>query len=102
MLKYIIIFFIVLEFYLNDKLIKYQYLKYNDEWISDGKPTGFFWRPKEIPLFSGHFARNLRLSDWFFFTPEWIKNDRYALFLLWCNRLTAIPFLLILIWVIIE
>ena len=49
-----------------DKLVKSEYTLHHRSWIADGKPAGFFWRPKESDPFIGQFAR-LRLSfSWLF------------------------------------
>lgn len=80
-----------LNFYVIDRLFEYEFREYHDQWIVDGKPGGFFWNPKGTPFLSwSFFVRSSRLSSWFFVTPDWIKGDRYANFLMWLHRLLIV------------
>ena len=59
-----------------DRLVKAQHQLHRDSWISDGKPSGFFWRAKESDLILSQFAR-LKLSlVWLFHTPSWAVDSR--------------------------
>ena len=60
-----------------DRLLKYQYENYYEAWLEDGRPDGFFFKPKEGSIFNTIFI-----------TPdpsekkgEWIDGDKKALYL---------------------
>ncbi|GEM_PF-1836817 len=80
-----------LYFILGDMLLRYEYENHHSQWIRDGKPVGWFWRPEEgnisVLLKLGIEKQSRILHSWTFSTPEWIRKDRYAAFLLWAFRL---------------
>ena len=68
---------------------------YEDEdlWKANGRPCGFFWKPKELPIRWNWFSSLRDLSEvasfhkvgyrlsfsLLFRTPDWIKNDQRAI-----------------------
>lgn len=54
-----------------NKLVKLEYNQYRQEWIKDGKPQGFYWRPPECTMFSWYAMQRLTIL-WLFKTPEWV------------------------------
>jgi hypothetical protein len=86
-----------------DSLVKIEYRKYKDEWIIDGKPHGFFWRPSESTWFSSSIAMQKLSFRWLFKTPQWISNDPEAIYRLKRLRLFVLIFNIgIVIWFIIN
>jgi ferric iron reductase protein FhuF len=70
---------ILLLAFLNfDKLVKIEYEKFKTNWIDDGKPRGFFWKPTESNWFSSSFAMQQLAMYWLFKTPDWINNELKA------------------------
>jgi hypothetical protein len=72
-------------------LIEYEHKKYYEYWVKDGKPTGYLWEPngEKVSFFSKMgFLKNR--SSMVFKTPEWIKNDMYAKFLLFIYRIVTV------------
>ncbi len=100
------ILYILFIFYLFDRVVKFEYGNYRKNWISDGKPIGFFWVPEEgrgkflgLPKIGSGFARGRCTRSWIYTTPEWAKGDARAAKLLLQYKLAAIlPVLLIFIW----
>jgi hypothetical protein len=83
----------VTTFLILDKLIHLQYDFYHQDWISDGKPNGYFWRPPELKNISWNPFKNLWLYkrvfafyrcslSWIVNTPKWISNNEEGLKLL--------------------
>jgi hypothetical protein len=79
-----------------DALIRREYHDYNDQWITDGRPKGFFWRApdwgKTRPEVKGILRSGSLWMIWLFTTPGWAKQDAGVIKLLWQYRI------LILIW----
>ena len=70
-----LMFLLLLDFINFDRLVKTEYEMDRKQWVVDGKPFGFFWRPSESTMFSSGIAM-LRLSMyWLFKTPQWIRHD---------------------------
>jgi hypothetical protein len=61
-----------------DRLIRFEYKNYKDNWIIDGQPCGYLWKPKEFPFWltgaNGYYCTEKWLKE----TPEWIQNDSKA------------------------
>lgn len=95
------IILLIVNFVTMDSILKYVYKNYNNEWVSTGKPAGYFWRPKneDVPFLSSMGFTKHRLS-WLKKIPIWLKNDKYAVFMIWLYRLTVIGMFisLILLW----
>ena len=68
-----------------DRLIRFEYKYHKDEWLIDGQPCGYFWKPKEVSIFFTGFKHYYCTEKWLKETPEWIQNDAKAIHLL--NRL---------------
>ncbi len=66
-----------------DQLVRLQFERYPSQWVADGKPWGYFWRPRPAgkrPPFSVWsrrvlWARSLRALVWLLQTPPWIQQD---------------------------
>ena len=78
------IFFIcgIVNFLIFDSVLRTQYKRHHDQWISDGMPHGFFFfHPKETRsgIFmvkpSSWLAMQGRYLSLIFFTPEWIELE---------------------------
>jgi hypothetical protein len=54
-----------------DRLVRWQYRNHRQQWISDGKPDGFFWRAKECESWSSDLAKKKLQISWMFVTPNW-------------------------------
>lgn len=70
-----------------DKLIKYQYVHYHDEWKLDGSPRGMFFNPKS----SSYFVYNWPMDIIEIFVlkgerPLWISAENEQAINLWRNR----------------
>jgi GH35 family endo-1,4-beta-xylanase len=63
-----------------DRLVKIEYKNHKEEWIRDGKPRGFYWRPPELAWFaiSSSLAMHNLTLKWLFKTPQWTANDLEA------------------------
>jgi len=54
-----------------DMLLKAAYDRRREDWIREGRPSGFYWKPRECSWFgSGMRAQGLMLQ-WLFKTPAW-------------------------------
>ena len=70
--------FLFLAFTNFDQLVKIEYNKYKEQWIKDGKPIGFFWRPPESNWFGSSIAMQRLSMRWIFRTPNWATGDPQA------------------------
>ena len=96
----VVLFFAFVNFY---KLVKIEYRKYRAEWIKDGKPRGFFWRPPESTWFASSIAMQGLSWKWLFKTPQWMSGDPEAIYLLKRLRLFVLIFNIgIVVWFIIS
>jgi hypothetical protein len=99
-LVYSIILF--LHSFLNDTIIKYEYKNYYNNWVKDGKPSGYFWNPKNEKI---SFISKLGfLKDrwsWFISTPDWIKGDKKGLALLRIYRAVYLILIILSVYMLI-
>ena len=94
---------LLFAFFNFDNLVKIEYRKYRDEWTIDGKPRGFFWRPRESTWFSSSIAMQKLSFRWLFKTPQWMSNDPEAIYRLKRLRLFVLIFNIgIVVWFIIS
>ena len=63
-----------------DRINKYEYQNFPEQWKKDGCPYGFFWGAKECSFWPGTKARNRLLFKWLIRTPEWAAGDSGAFF----------------------
>ncbi|HEY0428448.1 MAG TPA: hypothetical protein VGC76_11760 [Pyrinomonadaceae bacterium] len=68
-----------------DRLIRFEYKNYKDEWIKDGKPYGYYWTSRESTFWQGCSSREACSKKWLEEKPDWIQQDPKAIDLL--NRL---------------
>jgi hypothetical protein len=57
-----------------DRLVRLEYTRHHEEWISDGKPIGFFWIPADGSTFSGGLARSSLAMSWLVVAPKWVDE----------------------------
>ncbi len=87
----------------SDRLIRLEYASHREDWERDGRPWGPYWRPPE----SGTLEQQWRVRNagrtlagwgcfyaWLFETPDWIRQDREALKLIFRLRVLALAFAL--------
>lgn len=93
---------LLVAFFNFDALVKIEYRKYRDEWTSDGKPQGIFWRPRESTWFSSSLATHKLSLRWLYKTPQWINNDPEAIYRLKKLRAFVSTFIIgMIFWFII-
>ncbi len=86
-----------------DKIVKIEHQKYNQEWIKDGKPMGFFWRSSQYTWFSSALALQRLSFRWLFTTPPWIRSDSEGLLYLKRLRMFVLCFNIgIIVWFVIS
>ena len=85
-----------------DKLVKFQYSKYREQWEQYGRPSGFFWNPPESPFLSGSVQRTMRVLSWSFVTEDWMRNEVTLLRSVWVMRTSLLVFLVIWALVVIT
>jgi hypothetical protein len=94
---------LLFAFFNFDVLVRIEYRKYKDEWIIDGKPRGFFWKPPESTWFSSSIAMQKLSFRWLFKTPQWMSNDPEAIDRLKRLRLLVLIFNAgIVVWLIFS
>ncbi len=95
-----VLFFTLANF---DELVKIEYTKYRAEWIKDGKPRGFFWRPPESIWLAGSLSMQRLSWKWLFKTPQWISSEPKAVHRLKRLRLFVLIFNIgIILWAVIS
>ena len=72
-------------FVIFDMLVRREHSFHKRNWVSDGRPIGFFWVPSETTMANGllvnpgsSLARRKAVYGWLFSAPEWIGNDATA------------------------
>jgi hypothetical protein len=59
-----------------DKILKIQYSEFKSTWEADGRPYGFFWKPKDTQWLRSSLAK-IRISyQWLFRTPHWAQDSK--------------------------
>src|SRR5687768_664893 len=62
-----------------DKLVKYEYENFPEQWEQDGQPRGMFWKSqgKEASLLHQFFLSNPTIAAFRFLfkTPQWVKDN---------------------------
>lgn len=58
-----------------DSLIRHEFEHHHEQWIADGRPNGFFWRPPGEYSSDSSLARNRITRSWLFSTPEWVSSS---------------------------
>ena len=66
-----IIMTVVYQMWLFDRLVRWEYEHHREQWERDGKPSGFYWRPKECVFWLSHSAMHRLAGVFIFRTPEW-------------------------------
>lgn len=85
-------------FVIFDVMLYLEHEGHIDEWIKDGRPGGFFWRPEGSFFWSGSFSRTRLASAWLFSTPTWMAADPRAKRLLFWYR--TVWWILIIGWLV--
>lgn len=74
-----------------DKLVKFEHTNFFEQWLSDGQPTGEFWRATDsYPSARSNIASLILMIGWLFDTPAWAKSNQEARKLFWIYRMSAI------------
>jgi amino acid transporter len=60
-----------------DRLLRAEYEGHRSTWLTDGKPSGFFWRARECDLITSPFARTRLSFIWLFLTPDWVARSAH-------------------------
>ena len=86
-------------FILFDEILKFQHKNYYSDWLADGKPHGFFFKPEEtktffgMPGFGSWFAMQRRCFALTWKTPNWAdKEPRIIKLISWYRILNVIAF----------
>ena len=62
-----------------DRLLRIEWAEHRDQWESDGRPGGFFWRPQGAAWWwPGSFARWRAFRHWVSGPRAWIDQDDRA------------------------
>ena len=71
------------SFVVFDMLVRREYFAHRRNWVSDGRPIGFFWVPNETTIANGlvvnpgsSLARRKAVYGWLFSSPDWVAADR--------------------------
>lgn len=83
------------SFLIFDSILRIQYKNHYSEWEEDGKPFGFFFRPKEINYFGSCIAMQSRCLALTFVTPAWSLNEPKVLKLIFWYRILGVFSLLV-------
>lgn len=74
-------------FLIFDLVLRSEYEHHRENWVKDGMPHGFFFRPSESAgFFNSWIAMQSNLLLLGFRTPNWIPSDSYLRKLLWLFR----------------
>lgn len=94
---------LVLDLLVVDRLVRLEYNFYRRSWEKDGKPIGPFFIPPQSRMFGGvwvslksHHALNKITVAWIFKTPQWVRDEVPAKWLLLLHRLLWASLLLMI------
>ena len=65
---------IVYQMWLFDCLVRWEYEHRREQWERDGKPSGFYWRPKECVFWLSNSAMHRLAWAFIFKTPDWVAE----------------------------
>jgi len=82
-----------------DRIVKFQFESYRDEWEKSGKPSGFFLTVGDSSFLTSSLSRNVRLLSWTFASDEWMKKESSILKKVWLMRSSVYVFWLV--WVVL-
>ena len=69
-----IILAIVYQMWLFDCLVRWEYEHRREQWERDGKPSGFYWRPKECVFWLSNSAMHRLVGAFIYSTPDWVAE----------------------------
>lgn len=73
--------FLLVSFVSFSSLVRPEFTDHKSEWIADGGPQGFFWKPPYAGpwrTMRSAYASNVLLWKWLFVTPTWARSDERA------------------------
>ncbi|HQU85695.1 MAG TPA: hypothetical protein PKY59_21345 [Pyrinomonadaceae bacterium] len=73
-------------FILFDRIVKFQFENYWDEWEKIGKPSGFFLSIGDSTFLTSSLSRNIRIISWTFASDEWMKKEPSVIKKVWLMR----------------
>ena len=79
-----------------NRLVCLEYTAHRENWVRDGRPLGFLWRPPaaDCPGWWARagwtFAQPRAVLFWLFRTPRWAAGNAAALRLVWRLRAFAL------------
>ncbi|HRH41458.1 MAG TPA: hypothetical protein PKY82_07400 [Pyrinomonadaceae bacterium] len=69
----------LIHFYLFDRLLKFEYKNFKDQWLKDGSPNGYFWTSPNSTFWNSTFRRTDFICEkWIFDKPKWIFESAKA------------------------
>lgn len=87
---------LIASFVLFDQLVRREYAEHKRDWSVDGNPHGFFFVPLESWSFWANFLGGISshrcAMKWLFSTPEWVRHDARARWLLRFYRVAVLSF----------
>lgn len=86
-------------FLIFDRIVKFQFESYQDEWEKSGKPDGFFLSIGDSSFLTSSLSRNVRLLSWTFASDEWMKKEPSIIKKVWLMRSSVYVFWLV--WVVL-
>lgn len=89
--------FVITAFVLFDRILRFQYQSFREEWEKQGKAIGFWWIPPNSSLFSGSLQRAVRSLSWTFGSEDWMKTDPKIIKMVWLMRVCIFAFWLLCI-----
>jgi hypothetical protein len=57
-----------------DRLLRHEYENHPRDWEADGRPSGFFWCPRDADWWYAN-TFNFYFYRWFVKTPAWIRRS---------------------------
>jgi len=92
--------FLFTAFLTFDQIVKTEHGEFFGNWVDDGQPRGFLWKPPPGPSWLGTgWAGQSRWFVWLFQTPPWAKSSTKVMGLLRCYRVCVLIWNLgIILW----
>jgi len=86
-------------FLMFDRIVKFQFENYRDEWEKSGKPNGVFTSIGDSTFLTSSLSRNIKLISWAFASDEWMKKEPSIIKKVWLMRSAVYVFWLV--WIIV-
>jgi hypothetical protein len=85
--------------WLFDSLVRWEHAHHREQWIRDGKPSGYFWKSAECVFWTSHNAMHTLQLSLLFKTPGWAAES--PLCRAWLFKMRAVAAVWFAAWAVL-